>query len=206
MKMGIKGKFIIAGILFGIIAWVIIANLPPNQSAIEKEIQTIVNKSDIKPYVQQLSVEIGGKYTKTYPVKFKLQLKDSFMKLEKKKQYYNMLYLSREIATIEQPACSKCEYMEIDAENGDTLFNMNIFEGVNNLYIYEKAELLKEPDLVWEGNLDTAKKQTTEPSTPAGSSSSKNNSLADFIEENAIPYEDNYWINGKGIPSNWGGH
>jgi len=36
--------------------------------------------------------------------------------------------------------------------------------------------------------------------------SSKNNSLADFIEENAIPYEDNYWINGKGIPSNWGGH
>lgn len=208
MRVGRKGKFITAGILVGIIAWVIISNLPPNQSAIEKELQTIVNKSEIKPFVQELSVEVDDKIGKTYPVKFKLQLKNGFMKLENKKQFYDMLYLSKAFATIKHPACSKCDYEEIDAENGDTLFVIDVFDDVesNSLYIYDKTNLLKDPDLVWMGNLDTDKKQTTEPSTPVSNSSSKNKSLADFIEENAIPYKDNYWINGKGLPSNWGSH
>lgn len=208
MKVGRKGKSITAGILFGIIAWVIIANLPPNQSAIEKEIQTIVNKSEIKPFVQELSVEVNDKIGKTYPVKFKLQLKDGFMKLEKKKQFYDMLYLSKAIATIKHPACSKCDYEEIDAENGDALFKINVSDDVesNSLYIYDKTNPLKEPDLVWTGNLEPNKNPITKPSLHINSSNDKPGTLADFIRENAIPYEDNYWINGKGLPSNWGSH
>lgn len=180
--------------IIGLSALSLLTACSPNEIALN-EVRTIINQSELKPYVQQVSVDVSKKDYDTYPVTINLGLKNSFMNLDTAKQYYTIANTVKKFENLKDPSCSTCDYSELKANNGNTSFEMTIIKDdkeLGELGIYNKSEPLKEPDVYFEENF---KDTSTSPSSNVSDNTNFKQEVHNYMKElyNKITnYGENY--------------